>query len=102
MSGSVWTAELMYLALLHQGSNHSHLSSLPSLHYDLSLHDKYHFSHADPKASRARNNLLKVTFRLPNLDPLSFFGHSFCKVHVCKLWTHPQPAIYAPQYHNHA
>ena len=55
MSGSVWTAELMYLALLHQGSNHSHSSSLPSLHCDLSLHDKYHFSHADPKVSRARN-----------------------------------------------
>ena len=55
MSGSVWTAELMYLALLHQRSNHSHLSSLPSLHCDLSLHDKYHFSHADPKASRVRN-----------------------------------------------
>ena len=52
MSGSVWTAELMYLALLHQGSNHSHCQAFTvTFHCD----DKYHFSHADPKVSRARN-----------------------------------------------
>eukprot|EP00966_Prymnesium_polylepis_P066511 1544112-Prymnesium_polylepis.1 len=55
MSGGVWTAELMYLALLHQGSNHSHLSSHPSLHCDPLLHDKCTRSLADPKVSRARN-----------------------------------------------
>ena len=55
MSGSARTAELVYLALLHQGSNYSHLVSLPSLHCDPLLHDKCTHSHADPKVSRARN-----------------------------------------------
>ena len=38
-----------------------------------------------PLASRVRNQrLLKVTFRLPNLDPLSFCGKSFCRALVSK------------------
>eukprot|EP00966_Prymnesium_polylepis_P241875 5593380-Prymnesium_polylepis.1 len=60
MSGSVWIAELMYLALLHQRSNHCPLSSLPSLHCELSLHDKYHFSHAaGPQGESRAQRLLK-------------------------------------------